>query len=159
MRLKEFVTESRDGVMRLLKSELPTWPEYVIKDMVYTGLENEKDMAEKIEHIRQLGAAVSFWKFYSKMPITFDMLSKDTQYQMRVKRCFGAKNPYRVPNDKARNTLADTIVKNKGMENLPPVIMIKQADGLELWEGWHRTMAAFRLQPEGFRINAWIGTP
>ena len=26
-------------------------------------------------------------------------------------------------------------------------------------ERWHRTMAAFRLHPEGFRVNAWIGTP
>jgi hypothetical protein len=43
------------------------------------------------------------------------------------------------------------------MENLPPVTMIQHSNGLELCEGWHRTMAAFRLNPEGFYVNAWIG--
>ena len=49
------------------------------------------------------------------------------------------------------------LVQEKGIENLPPVIMLQGPKGLELTEGWHRTMAAFRQHPDGFRINAWIG--
>lgn len=59
--------------------------------------------------------------------------------------------------DRARLKHAIELVKSKGMENLPPIIMLQHANGLELVEGWHRIMAAFRLHPEGFRINAWIG--
>jgi hypothetical protein len=62
-----------------------------------------------------------------------------------------------IPRDRERLEQAIELVKTKGMENLPPVIMLRQPDGLELVEGWHRTMAAFRLYPKGFSVNAWIG--
>jgi len=45
----------------------------------------------------------------------------------------------------------------QGHGRSPPVIMLQHANGLELMEGWHRIMDAFRLHPKGFRINAWIG--
>jgi hypothetical protein len=157
MRATEFLLEATGGIMNILRRELPGWPDYIIKDMVYTTINNQKDLEEKIEHVRWLATQISSWKFYPKMPLTFDMLSQDTQKKMKVDRNFGSKNPFGVVNDEQRSATADTIVGSKGMENLPPVIMVKEADGLDLWEGWHRTMAAFRSHPEGFKINAWIG--
>ena len=157
MKASEFIVEYRGGVMQTLRKELPGWPDYIIKDMVYCKLNSEADLAGKIEHVKWLATVVSSWKFYPKMKLTFDMLSADTQKGMKVYRNFGEKNPDNVPNDVERSKNAEEIVKLKGMENLPPVIMLKQADGLELWEGWHRTMAAFRLSPNGFYINAWVG--
>jgi hypothetical protein len=155
------ITEAREGVMRLIKKIVPDWPDYVIKDMLYLKIESPEVLADKIHHVRALASEIKpgSWRLHQKMPITFDMLSPKTRYQMKTKRQFGARNPFLVPRDTERSEDAEAVIRAKGIENLPPVIMIKTPQGLELWEGWHRTMAAFRLHPKGFKINAWIAEP
>ena len=150
------VTEARQPVMDILRRELPDWPDYVIKDMVYKKLESPLDLEQKLEHVRELAKEVKSWRQVQHMPITFNMLDADTQSRMKQRK-FGDANPFKVPNDRDRFEHALRLVREKGMENLPPVIFKQTAQGLELWEGWHRTMAAFRLNPKGFKINAWIG--
>ena len=157
MRFKELLIESRGGVMNILRQELPGWPDYVIKDMMYAKIQSEEDLASKIEHVRHLAKEIQSWKLVQRMPLTFNMLDPQTRYKMKTKRAFGDKNPFLVPRDRERLEQAIELVKAKGMENLPPVIFKQTAAGLDLWEGWHRTMAAFRLHPEGFQVNAWIG--
>jgi hypothetical protein len=159
MRAQEFIVEAREGVMNILRQELPSWPDYVIKDMIYTKIRSEEDIVSKIEHVRHLAKEIQSWKLAQRMPLTFDMLDPTTRYRMKIKRNFGEKNPFLVPNDRERFEHALQLVQEKGMENLPPVIFKQTANGLDLWEGWHRTMAAFKLHPEGFQVNAWIGTP
>jgi hypothetical protein len=159
MRAEEFIVEAREGVMNILHKELPGWPNYVIKDMIYTKIRSEEDLVSKIEHVRNLAKEIQSWKLAQQMPLTFDMLDPTTRYRMKIKRNFGEKNPFLVPNDRERFEHALQLVQEKGMENLPPVIFKQTANGLDLWEGWHRTMAAFKLHPEGFQVNAWIGTP
>lgn len=59
MRAKEFITESRTGLYRLLKREFPTWPDYVVKDFLlgrmgkakhsgYPVMPKEKEEAKKL---------------------------------------------------------------------------------------------------------------
>jgi hypothetical protein len=158
MRASEFITEVPQGVMNILRQELPGWPDYVIKDMVYSKIRNPNDLDEKLEHVRHLAQEAGSWRLVQKMPLTFDMLDPDTQRRMKERK-FGDANPFKVPNDRERFEHALELVKTKGMENLPPVIFKQTADGLELWEGWHRTLAAFRLHPKMFRVNAWIAQP
>ena len=160
MRATEFIVESREGVMRnILRKQLPGWPDYVIKDWISTKVKNEKDLQDLIGWVQELNKMVqpNSWKLHQKMHLTFDMLGPKTRYFMKIKRNFGGKNPFLVPRDRERLENAIQLVKEKGMENLPPVIMLQHANGLELCEGWHRIMAAFRLNPEGFYINAWVG--
>jgi hypothetical protein len=154
------LAEAREGVMRnVLRRELPSWPDYVIKDWISSRVKNEEDLKNLIGWIRELNKTVqpNSWKLHQKMFLTFDMLNARSRYFMKIKRAFGDKNPFLIPRDRERLESATELVKTKGMENLPPVIMLQHANGLELCEGWHRTMAAFRLHPEGFYINAWIG--
>ena len=158
MRARDFITEYRQGVMDLLRRELPNWPDYVIKDMIYAKLNTPGDLTNKIEHVRELAQEVKSWRLARQMPLTFDMPDPETQRRMKLRK-FGDVNPFKVPNDRERLEHAIELVKAKGMENLPPVIFKQTPGGLDLWEGWHRTMAAFRLNPNGFRVNAWIGTP
>jgi len=157
MRATEFIIENRQGVINAIRKELPGWPDYVIQDMLYAKLDSDQDFVNKIEHIRELKKEVSGWELKKHMPLTFDMLAPTTRYKMKIKRNFGEKNPFMVPKDKERLEQAIELVKTKGMENLPPIIMLQTNNGLELWEGWHRTMAAFRLHPDGFKCNAYIG--
>jgi hypothetical protein len=154
------MVEAREGVMRnVLRRELPSWPDYVIKDWISSRVKNEEDLKNLIGWIRELNKTVqpNSWKLHQKMFLTFDMLNARSRYFMKIKRAFGDKNPFLIPRDRERLESAMELVKTKGMENLPPVIMLQHANGLELCEGWHRTMAAFRLHPEGFYINAWVG--
>ena len=157
MRANEIITEVQRGVMDILRDELPGWPDYVLKDMVIAKIRTPDDLMMKLEHVRELATMADQWRLVQRMPLTFDMLDPTTRYRMKIKRDFGNKNPFMIPNDRERFEQALELVKAKGMENLPPIIMLKTAKGLELWEGWHRTMAAFRLHPEGFLVNAWIG--
>jgi len=159
MRADEFVTEVQKGVMDILRDELPGWPDYVIKDMIYSKIRNFDDLDLKLEHVRELATMADQWRLAQKMPLTFDMLDPTTRYRMKTKRDFGNKNPFLIPNDRERLERAIELVRTRGIENLPPVIFLQTDKGLELWEGWHRTMAAFREHPEGFRINAWIAQP
>jgi hypothetical protein len=154
----EQLQEYRQGPMELLRKELPGWPDYVIKDMIYKKINTPGDLANKIEHVRELAKEARSWRLVQKMPLTFDMLDSDTQSRMKQRK-FGDANPFKVPNDRDRFEHALRLVQEKSIENLPPVIFRQTPQGLELWEGWHRTMAAFRLNPKGFKINAWIGTP
>jgi len=159
MRAQQFITEVQRGVMDILRDELPGWPDYVLKDMVISKIKSPQDLEMKLDHVRELATMAERWQLIQKMPLTFDMLDAETRYRMKIKRDFGNKNPFMIPKDRERLEHALELVKDKGMENLPPIILLKTDQGLGLWEGWHRTMAAFRLHPEGFRVNAWIGTP
>lgn len=153
------IAEAREGVMDILRRELPDWPDYVIKDWIGARIKDQEDLKNTLGWVRELRQQVrpNSWRQVQKMPLTFDMLNPKTRYFMKTKRQFGDRNPFMIPRDSERLEQAMELVKSKGMENLPPVIMLQHANGLELSEGWHRTMAAFRLHPEGFRINAWIG--
>ena len=158
--VSEGLLEAREGTMReIIRKILPTWPEYVIKDWISSRIKNQEDLKNLTGWLVDLNKMVepNSWKLHQKMFLTFDMLNPRTRYSMKTKRQFGARNPFLIPRDEERNANAEQLVKTKGMENLPPVTMIQHSNGLELCEGWHRTMAAFRLHPEGFYVNVWIG--
>ena len=158
--VSEGLLEAREGTMReIIRKILPTWPEYVIKDWISSRIKNQEDLKNLTGWLVDLNKMVepNSCKLHQKMFLTFDMLNPRTRYSMKTKRQFGARNPFLIPRDEERNANAEQLVKTKGMENLPPVTMIQHSNGLELCEGWHRTMAAFRLHPEGFYVNAWIG--
>ena len=157
MRARDFITEVPQGVMNILRDELPGWPDYVIKDMVYNKIKSPDDLEMKLDHVRELAQEAESWRLVQRMPLTFNMLDPDTQNRMKQRK-FGDLNPFKIPRDRERFEHALELVKTKGMENLPPVIFRQTPNGLELWEGWHRTMAAFRLHPKMFRVNAWIGS-
>lgn len=159
MRAGEFITEVPQGIMNILRDELSGWPDYVIKDMVYNKIKSPDDLDSKLDHVRELSQQVGNWRLAKQMPLTFDMLDPTTRYRMKTKRDFGNRNPFLIPNDQERLDRAIELVRTQGIENLPPVIFLQTANGLELWEGWHRTMAAFREHPGGFRINAWVAQP
>ena len=156
----EDLSEAREGTMReIIHKALPDWPDYVIKDWISARIKDQSDLKNLQGWMVELGKMVqpNSWKLHKKMFLTFDMLAPKTRYFMKTKRQFGARNPFMVPRDAERSENAEQLVKTKGMENLPPVIMLQHSNGLELCEGWHRTMAAFRLHPEGFYVNAWVG--
>ncbi len=158
MRAIEFLKEYRKGPMRTVRKALPGWPEYVLKDMIYRKLANSEDLKSHIGWLKDKVKEIDHWEFERGMMLNMSMMSPATKSSMRSRE-FGDKNIWNIDKDEERMINAYDIVKQKSMENLPPIIMVKTAAGYDLWEGWHRTMAAFKLYPGGFRVNAYIGYP
>lgn len=158
MRADEFITEYRKGPMRQIRQQMPGWPEYVIKDMIYKKIKNSEDLKTHQNWFLEKAQQIENWEFERGMMLNMSMMSPATKSMMRTRE-FGDKNIWNINKDEERMINAYDIVKQKGMENLPPIIMIKTPAGYDLWEGWHRTMAAFKLYPGGFKVNAYIGYP
>lgn len=158
MKSSEFITEYRKGPMRQFRKTLPGWPEYVIRDMVYKKIANSDDLKTLESWLLEKAKQIQYWEFERDMILNMSMISPATKSMMRSRE-FGDKNIWNIDKDEERMINAYDIVKQKGMENLPPIIMIKTPAGYDLWEGWHRTMAAFKLHPGGFKVNAYIGYP
>jgi len=148
---------TRSGLFKRFKQELPGWPDYVITDMIYTKIDNVSDFNGKMELIQELRDQIKSWNLHQNVKLTFDMLDGDTQRMMKERK-FGSLQHKDIPNDLERSEAAEKVIKTKQLQNMPPVIMVKRMDGYDLWEGWHRTMAAFRLSPDGIIVNAWIGS-
>lgn len=71
-------------------------------------------------------------------------------------RQFGNVNPYEVGQDEERNKKQKELLMQRGPSN-ELIIMILSDGKYELLEGWHRTMQALQLYPQGYTQQAWIG--
>jgi hypothetical protein len=159
MRATEFITEYRKGPMRAIKQMAPHYPDYVIRDMLYRKIQNSNDLISQKGYIEEKAKQIDHWEFERNMFLNFSMLSPATKDAIKNTRQFGDKNPWKIDKDEERMINAYDIVQQKGMENLPPIILVKTPRGYDLWEGWHRTMAALKLSPGGIKVNAYIGYP
>lgn len=139
------------------KKYLPNWPEYVIKDMLFTKLTSHEDLEDKKNHMLFFRDEYPnmVWKLEKLNDITFDSFSKETKDKM-FKRKMGNENLFQVPNDKKRLDSQIELIRKNGVSKLP-IIVIKQNDGYDLWEGWHRTFANMKAFLEGYNCNAWVG--
>lgn len=156
IKLKWIILESNRGLWNWYKQQLPTWPDYVIKDLIFSKLKSVSDMKDKKEWIGGIKKALPNvrWKL-EKLELMFDAFSKDTQDTMK-KRDMGKSNPYQVPNDTNRHQTQLDLIKKRGISK-QPIIVIKKPDGYDLWEGWHRTLQYLQYYPNGFTCPAWVG--
>jgi hypothetical protein len=71
----------------------------------------------------------------------------------------GLLNPMKVPRDAERHATQAQRIQQTGTPSQEPIIAIQRAgvDGLELVEGWHRTIQNIRAFPNGYRGRVWIG--
>jgi hypothetical protein len=63
-----------------------------------------------------------------------------------------------VDRDEERHKAQNELLKSRGISK-EPIILFKTKDGrYDLGEGWHRTVQAFTMFPEGFiQPNVYIG--
>lgn len=153
------LNEYRKGPLRAIRQMAPHYPDYVIKDMLYKKIRNSDDLLTQRRWIEDQAKKIDHWEFERGMFLNLNMLSPHTKDAIKNTRQFGDKNPWGIDKDEERMINAYDIVKQKGMENLPPIILVKTSMGYDLWEGWHRTMAALKLSPGGVKVNAYIGYP
>ena len=55
MRIKELLVEYQGGAWRLIRSMVPKhWPDYVVKDAIYSYIPDNIDLEDKNHHIQHI---------------------------------------------------------------------------------------------------------
>jgi 5'(3')-deoxyribonucleotidase len=161
---KESVDETRDAAWKWLKSYLPTWPEYVLRDWIYNHFrgewdasgDNPKTVIQRTLDVEGMTPQTR-WEFVPNFHFTFDSLHPDTVRRIK-ERQGGAANPYGIPKDAERHATQAQLAAQQAGVRKEPVILKKVGDRYELIEGWHRTIQHFKQFPDGYKGPAWVAT-
>jgi len=153
---------TRVAAFKWLKSYLPTWPDYVLRDWMYNYFRGDWDASgDNPQTVIQRtldGEGMTpqtRWKFVPDFHFTFDSLDPDTVRRIKEHQG-GAVNPYGIPNDAERHATQATLAAQQGGVRDEPVILKKVGNKYELIEGWHRTIQHFKQFPDGYKGPAWI---
>jgi len=177
MRAQEFITELRDRMYQYIRSIVPTWPEYIVKDWLYAnqakpfGRQSNITPADRSfetlrtfipELLADIGLTVDTkWQLVPNMKFTMDMWEPKTKQRLIARA--GGKPTELVPStmapnmkDAERHTTQAALAKQQGGIRKEPVILLKTSQGYELLEGWHRTIQHFAAYPDGYTGPAYV---
>jgi hypothetical protein len=159
----EQINEYRDRLLQYVKSLLPTWPEYVLKDWLvpnkgdFSNLPDTELKNGIMEKLKGAGLTPnSKWQLVPNMKFTMDMFDPKTK-QLLIGRAGGSSDlGMGIPKDKERHTTQAALAQQQGGVRKEPVLLIKSANGYELLEGWHRTIQHFVKYPDGYTGPAYV---
>jgi GNAT superfamily N-acetyltransferase len=163
MRASEFLIEYRDRLLQYVKSLLPTWPEYVLKDWLvpnkgdFSNLPDTELKNGIMEKLKGQGLSPSTkWQLVPDMKFTMDMFEPITTQRL-VGRAGGKSDlGMKIPKDAERHATQAALAQQQGGVRKEPVLLIKTANGYELLEGWHRTIQHFARYPNGYTGPAYV---
>ena len=169
----EEITEYRDRMYQYIKSIVPGFPDYVVKDWLYANFakgetyNKEKGwsfatVGKDIPNIlKDMGLSVDTkWQLVPDMKFTMSMWEPKTLKRLQARA--GGKQDAADPDvhiparDAERHTTQASLAKQQGGVRKEPVILLKTSQGYELMEGWHRTIQHFAMYPEGYTGPAWV---
>jgi hypothetical protein len=177
MRAKDFIVEYRDRMYQYIKSIVPTWPDYIVKDWLYAnqakpyGREATITPSDKTfatlkvgipEQLADIGLTVDTkWQLVPNVKFTMDMWEPKTKERLLARA--GGKPSELVPStmspymkDAERHATQAKLAQQQGGVRKEPVIIIKTSKGYELLEGWHRTIQHFAANPQGYVGPAYV---
>jgi len=171
MRATEFITEYRDRMYQYIKSLVPTWPDYVVRDWLYANFArgnvqtNNYSFATLGKDLPGILAdtglsADTKWQLVPNMKFTMDMWEPKTlkRLQARAGGSSHSTDPeVHIPaRDAERHATQAALAQQQGGVRKEPVIIIKRPNGYELMEGWHRTIQHFKQYPNGYTGPAYV---
>jgi hypothetical protein len=150
------ITELRDKTYQYIKSLLPNWPDYVLKDLVYPNVKRDADIKDSIsEMLFRMGLSPDTkWQLIPDMQFTMDMW--DAQTMRLFKDRADGDMGMQIPRDAERHDTQAKLAQQQGGVRDEPVIIVKGTKGYELIEGWHRTIQHFAKYPQGYTGPAWV---
>jgi len=159
----EQINEYRDRLLQYVKSLLPTWPDYVLKDWLvpnkgdFSNLPTDALKNGVMEKVQGAGLTPnSKWQLVPDMKFTMDMFDSMTKQRL-IGRAGGSSDlGMGIPKDKERHATQAALAQQQGGVRKEPVLLIKTAKGYELLEGWHRTIQHFVKYPEGYTGPAYV---
>lgn len=158
MRAQEFLVEYRQSLLQYIQGWFPDWPDYVVRDWLYPAV---KDLSQsEIEGFAQDIAEeypVYEWQLET-MDLTLESFTEATQQKI-LARQGGSSNPMNVPRDAERHAVQAQKIQQTGAVSQEPIITVQRPEvqGLELVEGWHRTIQNLKAFPNGYKGRVWIG--
>jgi hypothetical protein len=159
----EQINEYRDRLLQYVKSLLPTWPEYVLKDWLvpnkgdFSNLPADALKNSVMEKVQGAGLTPnSKWQLVPNMKFTMDMFDPKTKEEL-IGRAGGSSDlGTGIPKDKERHATQAALAQQQGGVRKEPVLLIKTAKGYKLLEGWHRTIQHFAMYPNGYPGPAYV---
>jgi hypothetical protein len=161
MRAHEFLNEVQAGAWRALRAMVPRhWPDYVVKDWLYTQFSNPEQVTNKRKLVQWVleRYPVKQWRLET-LNLGYHSFDAHTQKMLMLRAQepdYGSKH-FLVPRDAERHAAQANLIKQTGQANQEPIIVIYRKDGYELVEGWHRTAQNVKAFPNGWRGRAWVG--
>lgn len=174
MKASEIIVETRDRMFQYIKSILPNWPDYVLKDWIYNLARGDhqagvyfKPDAEFdrwgfnketiLKMITDAGLSPNTkWQLIPDMKFTMDMFDQRTQQRLTGRAGGLSDLGMGIPKDKKRHATQAALAKQQGGVRKEPVLLIKNSKGYELLEGWHRTIQHFAMYPNGYIGPAYV---
>ena len=170
---REQITELRDRMYQYIKSIVPTWPDYVVKDWLYgnlaTGETYNKEKGWSFETIgkgipkilNDTGLSVNTtWQLVPNVKFTMDMWEPKTLKRLQARAGGSATSTdpmVHIPaRDAERHATQAALAQQQGGVRKEPVIIVKTPQGYELLEGWHRTIQHFARYPNGYTGPAYV---
>jgi hypothetical protein len=174
MRAKEFVIEYRDRMFQYIKSVLPKWPDYVLKDWIYflargdhqAGVYYKPDNSNDkygfnketiLKMVRDTGLSPDTkWQFVPNMKFTMEMWTPEFQklFSERIRDVSIGKTD--SDRDTQRHATQSNLAGKEGGVRKEPVLLLKHPNGYTLLEGWHRTTQHFLKYPDGYTGPAYV---
>ena len=150
------LNESRNSWYNFLKKKLPKVPEYVLKDWIYTKINDYEDYQSFINWLDEWQIVDLEWEYKKDFPMTMDIFSEKTQKELKERINGLIKST--VDRDEERHKNQKELLKSRGISK-EPITLFKYKDGkYDLGEGWHRTVQNFKMYPEGYiQPNVYIG--
>ena len=167
----EEITEYRDRMYQYIKSIVPGFPDYVVKDWLYANFARGATqgpnwsfhtIGQDIPKIlADMGLSVDTkWQLVPNMKFTMSMWEPKTLKRLQARAGGSSKSAdpdVHIPaNDAERHATQDALAKQQGGVRKEPVILIKTPQGYELLEGWHRTIQHFHKFPDGYTGPAYV---
>jgi hypothetical protein len=163
MRAQEFIVEYRDRLLQYVKSLLPNYPEYVLKDWLVPNKGNFSNLSADavkngiMEKLKGQGLSPSTkWQLVPDMKFTMNMFEPMTKERLIGRAGGHSDMGLDVPRDKERHATQATLAQQQGGVRKEPVLLINTAKGYELLEGWHRTIQHFAKYPDGYTGPAYV---
>lgn len=152
------IYELRSGYFEFLKNKCPNVPAYVLKDLILKNTKNNRNSKDDREHFQWMidFANSHDWK-YENINITLETFDPHTRELLTTRIHQMDSDWGGVPHDQQRHQKQQELISS-GPSN-EPIIGVIVDDGLELVEGWHRTIQSLMKWPDGYKQIAWIGYP
>jgi hypothetical protein len=158
------LNELRDRMYQYIKSIVPTWPDYVVQDLLYanrgkgnTGNDGIPIKNDILDLLKAEGLTPNTkWQLIPNMKFSMDMWAEHTLRKLKGRVGGSSDMGMNIPRDAERHTTQAALAQQQGGVRKEPVIIIKTPQGYELLEGWHRTIQHFAMYPTGYVGPAYV---
>jgi hypothetical protein len=143
--------EMREPLKRYYQSLVPDWPPYVVEDFFRSACGNDWKNGEMYRDCFHLRYGDTGKWHLETVHLTFKAFTKETQRQLK-ERLSG--KVLGIPRDAERHAAQRALLLQRGTRE--PILLVQEGRRYDLLEGFHRTVQALQLFPDGYDQPAYV---